>query len=219
LVVRTEPGVGPHSEILEARLTTADEVYVVEGPVPADGYDWFLVAELAPLFGTELSVAAGWVAAASRDGEEWVVPVQPPCPDEVSVEAFASVPGGLLLYCFAGEALTLEGGLGFCAHGDPVTTQPRWLANEFCAFEAPGRSGESEWPTMYVHVSPDADVPGFTGEPRALRVTGRFDAPVARSCSYIDGAPEVPETPLDEQLLVFGCRSGFVVESGAIIKD
>jgi hypothetical protein len=213
LVVRSAPGVSGDSKILEDGLTLGDLVYVVDGPQPADGYDWLLVSEMVLPWkqGT-----AGWIAPASRVREEWVRPVTPDCPDEVGVEAFASVPQALLLACFGGEEISLEGALGFCGHADPVVTEPAWLANNFCAFEAPARpAGVSEWLTLPVSIHPDADVPSFTGESRPLRITGRYDHPASETCRYTEGAEDsFPELDAhDESLLRVGCRSRFVLES------
>lgn len=212
LVVRSAPGVGDDSRILEMGLTDGDLVYVVAGPVSADGYDWLLVTQLAPSFASR---AAGWIAPASREGEEWVKPMAPDCPAEVSVEAFASVPQPLLLYCFGGQELTLEGVYGSCAHGDPVIQEPEWLANNFCIFEMVGRpEGESDWPSMEVHTDPAAAFES-DGAAQAVRITGRFDSPLAETCRFMDEAaeimPELGET--DELFLRFNCRAAFVVES------
>lgn len=49
-------------------------MYVVDGPVPADGYDWLLVSALDT--GRPFAVQ-GWIAPASRDGEPWVVRAAP----------------------------------------------------------------------------------------------------------------------------------------------
>jgi hypothetical protein len=46
LVVRSAPGVGADSRILDQRLIEADLVYIIDGPVRADGYGGLLVAEL-----------------------------------------------------------------------------------------------------------------------------------------------------------------------------
>jgi hypothetical protein len=136
LVVRSAPGVGADSRILDERLTEADLVYVIDGPVRADGYNWLLVAELGVW--SEPTVQ-GWVAPASRDGEPWVLPTDPACPTEVSVDVLADVPLPLRLYCFGDQEVVLEGALGFCGHGDPVITEPVWLANQACIFDALGR--------------------------------------------------------------------------------
>lgn len=216
LVVRSAPGVGDDSSILEMGLTDGDLVYVIEGPVAADGYDWLLVTELAPEFASR---AVGWIAPASREGEEWVAPVAPDCPTEVSVAAFAPVPPPLLLQCFGGQELTLEGVFGSCAHGDPVIQAPEWLANYFCSFEVLGRpDGTTDWPSISVHTEPGTvGVPD--GQPQPLRITGRFDSPAAETCQFIDEAeqimPELGET--DELFLRFNCRAAFVVESATPI--
>jgi len=214
LVVRSAPGVGEDSEIHDFGLTAGDLVYVIEGPVPANGYDWLLVSELVGPFAGE-ALSAGWIAPASREGEPWVVPAEAPCPTEISVEAFASVAEGVLLYCYGGDELTLEGALGFCPHSDPVIQEPAWLGNSWCSFEKLDRPLTSQWPSISIHFDPASDPPSFTGEPVPLRVTGRFDAPIAQTCRYADGAEDsFPElTDLHEKLLVFECRSAFVVES------
>lgn len=41
-------------------------VRVLEGPIPASGYDWYRV---------QVGVLSGWAAAASRDGEAWLAPL------------------------------------------------------------------------------------------------------------------------------------------------
>lgn len=212
LVTRSAPGVGADSSIFELGLTEGDLVYVVDGPVAADGYDWLLVVELAPEFGSR---SVGWIAPASREGEVWVEPEAPNCPTEISVAAFAPVPPPLLLKCFGGQEVTLEGVYGSCAHGDPVIQEPEWLANYFCSFEALDRpDGVSSWPSISVHTEPGVvEVPD--GEPRQLRITGRFDSPAAETCRFMDEAYEImPELGgTDELFLRFNCRAAFVVES------
>lgn len=213
LVVRSAPGVSGDSKIFEDGLTMGDLLYMVDGPQRADGYDWLLVSEMVPPW---KQWAAGWIAPASRDGEEWVRPVTPDCPEEVGVEAFASVPQSLLLACFGDEEISLDGALGFCGHADPLVQEPAWLANYFCAFEAPGRpAGVSEWPSLPVRVDPDADVPSFAGEPLPLRITGRYDHPASETCRYAEGAEDsFPELDAhDQKLLRFACRYQFVLES------
>jgi hypothetical protein len=218
LVVRSAPGVGADSRILDERLTEADLVYIIDGPVRADGYDWLLVAELGVW--TEPTVQ-GWVAPASREGEPWVLPAEPACPTEVSVDVLADVPPPLRLYCFGDQEVVLEGALGFCGHGDPVITEPEWLANQACIFDALGRPMNSlEWPGLLVHVPPDSDVPSWVGTPMPLRIPGRFDHPAAQTCRFVDGAeltmPDL-ESALAGPLLRFQCRTGFVLQAATPI--
>jgi hypothetical protein len=215
LVVRSAPGVGADSRILEQRLTEADLVYVIDGPVRADGYDWLLVAELATWDGLG-SPVQGWVAPASRDGEPWVLPTEPACPTEVSVDVLAEVPLPLRLYCFGGQEVVLEGALGFCGHGDPVIQEPAWLANYQCIFDALGRPAGSMERPLLVHVPPDSGVPSWDGTPRPLRITGRFDHPAAQTCRFVEGAeltmPDL-EIELAGPLLRFQCRTGLVLQT------
>ena len=212
LVTRSAPGVGEDSRILEMGLTDGDLVYVIAGPVPADGYEWLLVAELAPRFSSQ---AAGWIAPASREGETWLEPVQPACPTDISVAAFAVASPPLLLKCFGGQELSLEGVFGSCAHGDPVIQEPAWLANHFCSFEVTGRGRTSDWPSISVHTQPGVMDGVAAGESQPMRITGRFDSPVADTCRFTDEAtqimPELGET--DDLFLRFNCRAAFVVES------
>jgi hypothetical protein len=218
LVVRSAPGVGADSRILDERLTQADLVYIIDGPVRADGYDWLLIAELG--VGSEPTVQ-GWVAPASREGEPWVLPTEPACPTEVSFDVLAEVPRPLRLYCFGDREVVLEGALGFCGHGDPVIQEPAWLANQACIFDALGRPMTSmDWPGLLIHVPPDSGVPSWDGTPRPLRITGRFDHPAAQTCRYAEGAeltmPEL-EIALAGPLLRFQCRTGFVLRSATPI--
>ncbi|MGH2357592.1 MAG: hypothetical protein ACRDGJ_06210 [Candidatus Limnocylindria bacterium] len=212
LVVRSAPGVGADSEILEGRLTLGDTVYVIEGPVQASGYAWFLVAEIAEL---REAPSLGWIAQASREGEPWVRRTEPPCPDEISVEALASVAESLRLFCFGGQELTLDGEIQpFCGQTDPVIQDPSWLGNYGCAFSAPDRpDAVSDWPAISVHFDPQrmGGGPPFTGP---AQIVGRHDAPVAQACHYSESSQGVANlTELDQRMLVFRCRASFVVES------
>jgi len=70
LVLRSDPGIAPESEIFPDRLNAPMTVYVADGPVEADGYRWFLVQGLddqgvVPQF-------AGWAAEADKNGEVWL---------------------------------------------------------------------------------------------------------------------------------------------------
>jgi len=66
LVMRTAPRISDDSAILGTTLNQPDIVYVEHGPIEADGYAWYLV-----LVGGDDS-GRGWIAEASRDGQQWV---------------------------------------------------------------------------------------------------------------------------------------------------
>jgi Kelch motif len=67
LVYRTAPRIADDSEIL-GKLEPDARVYVAEGPVKSDGFQWFLVQ-------VEETWTRGWVAAGGKDGEEWLRPL------------------------------------------------------------------------------------------------------------------------------------------------
>ena len=58
------------------------------------------------------------------------------------------------------------------------------------------------------------------GESQPMRITGRFDSPVADTCRFTDEAtqimPELGET--DDLFLRFNCRAAFVVESATPVE-
>lgn len=76
LRVRSEPRVGDDSVMYEPVLPLGTELFVLDGPINASGFDWYKVA---PVSFTELAGPGyGWVAAAGKDGEPWIAPSQGP---------------------------------------------------------------------------------------------------------------------------------------------
>ena len=71
LRVRSRPEVSADSKKLTPLLAAGSRMLVVNGPVPADGYDWYEVRADNDLF--------GWVAA-GKDGEDWIAPAPPTAP-------------------------------------------------------------------------------------------------------------------------------------------
>ncbi len=66
--VRSLPTVDAMSIKYEPLLSRGESLFVVDGPVTADGYDWYLVQALQGIDRGPF----GWVAAASREGETWI---------------------------------------------------------------------------------------------------------------------------------------------------
>jgi len=62
LRVRSKPEVSGSSELLTPLLDNGRQVYVVDGPVPGSGYEWYLVAPVQEA-GDE-HAPFGWVAGA-----------------------------------------------------------------------------------------------------------------------------------------------------------
>lgn len=187
-------------------------MYVLDGPTAADGYEWLPVVKAVD-FDAPFAAPAGWLAPASRDGESWVVPAQPTCPTEVTIEVLAATPPPLLLHCFGDRELRFDAVMTSCFHTDPVIQDPAWLANNPCLLQSPSRPpGDSGGSSLTAHRHPSGAGPSASG---IFHVTGRFDHPDAETCRFnadaVQGTGFEPDE-LDEALLRFGCRSDFVIE-------
>ena len=214
LVVRSAPEISDTSTIYPDSLDAPMLVYVVDGPVAANGYDWYLVKPFHVDYlphGDELVIdpLIGWVAASGRDGEVWIEPARIDCPTPDLDGVRHLSPTGRLA-CFGDQELELAGELGGCFVGDFGTTSPSWLFNDGCALVPPGyRAGvvvpdpgglPMRDPGVYLpYVTPGAPIV----------VTGHFDDPVATTCSHSPAASVVDPRP--PELIVLQCRTQFVV--------
>lgn len=211
LVVRSLPEISAASEIHPIRLSEPQLLFVLEGPVTADGYDWYRVApfEAFPSDIAEERPPLGWVAAG--DGQEaWIAPWSGDCP-KPSTRILRSMTYFLELACYAEEELTLEGVLGECTYIVPGTVSPGWLSTTFCTLWDEGYEGG---PDGYELVGPfvfhqePADFEVRTGPLQPVRVTGRYDHPAAQTCEHHPLEGDEPRIP---ELVVIGCRAAFVV--------
>jgi len=196
--VRSAPGVDPAtSTILSERLTTSDRAFVVDGPVAASGYAWFLVA---PLRRADDSAGPfGWIAAASREGEAWLRPIAPACPSTVDLATVAALQPLERLTCFGTDTLTLSADAAECgAGGGPWTWEPAWLgAIGGCALV----EGDA---SLLVRIPPGGTPIGSV--PAVVR--GHFDDPAAASCTVTSADPATPAPSAEEAVLI--CRTEFV---------
>lgn len=72
LRVRSEPRISDDSIMYDPLLPIGTELFVLDGPVSANGYTWYKVA---PVSFAELDGPGyGWVASAGKDGEPWIAP-------------------------------------------------------------------------------------------------------------------------------------------------
>jgi hypothetical protein len=73
LRVRSAPGVGDDSRKLEPLAQQGLRAIVIDGPLEADGYAWYLISPYIDTDDLDFPVPpGGWVASASRDGEPWL---------------------------------------------------------------------------------------------------------------------------------------------------
>jgi hypothetical protein len=195
----------PFPPVLLGRESGLTMVYLLAGPVAADGYEWYFVAEAA-----EASIwpgHTGWVAAGDSD-DAWLVPATVPCPDEpieladVTLVAMSRLRA---IHCLGGRTITLRGyyvapppgesGEGECA------SEPAWLVCNFgwhgLRTVAAAWAGDANHLDLQLH----PDLGPMPPRPGWIEVTGQFDHPAAAACG--DGT-------LASNL---GCRMAFVVTS------
>ena len=203
LVVRSAPGVDAEtSSVLPGRLTAGDRAFVVDGPVAASGYEWYLAAPLRRPDGSQGPF--GWIAAASRDGEGWLRAATPDCPTSVDLASVLALQALERLACFGGDSLTLTAPQVACgAGGGPWTWEPAWIAVLGGCGLAIDDTG-----AMPYRVPPGVADPGTT---LPLTVRGHFDDPAAQTCRVTSADPAAYPAPSVEESVLL-CRTEFVIE-------
>jgi hypothetical protein len=189
-------------------VNAGGRVLAFDGPVAADGYDWFLVQLDAAPPG---SLYLGW-AATPQAGDPWFVPADYECPsEEPDLNAAIAIGSLALLYCYGDEPLSFEGyvvqGFGCNVIGD---FEREWLAHP-CAnmsFISPVASSDGDG-LLFLHYP----APGVTNPTLELnagqlvRIVGHFDDPAAETC--VMQADTV--TAGDAAAAVARCRARFAV--------
>ena len=145
LRVRSLPEVSEASTMLSPLLRNGDALYVIGGPVPGSGYDWYEVhAPRADL--------TGWVAAAAKTGEDWIRPVSLGCTMGASPNPIVDAIGHELMHLACYRDVELNG-IRFLGRpeGDGIRCpdtfewllEPEWLDMQLiCGYEfRPGGSG------------------------------------------------------------------------------
>jgi hypothetical protein len=152
----------------------------------------------------------GWVAAAAKDGEPWIAPWSGTCPEQ-TLDGIRYVHPQVVLGCYGGEELTLEGKIRACDVGGAGDIEPAWLYQPSCELVPfdylPGLIGG-----LVLRHKAGVELPDERGT--AVRVVGHFDDSAAQRCSA--PAPTgVEETP--PEIVVLQCRLQFVVTSVVVL--
>ena len=193
LVVRTAPGTGPDSEEIPGRIAH-HPVYIVDGPVRADGYEWWLIVpdEWGGIGGM---YSPGWVAAGG-DSEVWLAPASRHCEPNPSSEELWAMSLIERVGCYAGTELTLRGVLFHCA---APADRPDYCGLRYCPPTQPDYCGAAaDIPTLALRMEPPSD--RLEGR---LVVTGHFADPAAEECGRDQG--------WRAGLAVFACKTEFHV--------
>jgi len=228
LRIRSKPGVSEDSTKLEPLLQEGVQVVVLDGPVQASGYDWYLVQPTIPR-ATAVQYPFGWVAAAGKDGEPWIQSRTPGCPPlPKSGEQLDELNQGRFMFpeitCFGGKSIRFQARLGVpearCGVEPDWGIDPSW-------FDRCG-SDESylvplEAPADYAGVPPiwapgvDTDLGAVPNAQLAdmplVEVTGMFDHPAAQTCRNKSNNDETSMPEPDPALTILRCRLKFVVTS------
>jgi hypothetical protein len=204
--VRSRPEISAESERLEPLLPRGTELFVLDGPVQASGYDWY---EIAPVSLTQAG-PMGWVAKGSRDGIPWLETGSATCPAApTTVSALLAFTPGRRLACLSRHSITVRGKFVGCqCEIDGPPTNPSWFGvSELKFLVDPLRSGplgDVTEDALWVVLDPAGTYPDPVPMGRVLDVTGMFDHPAAAACTTSDG-------PLVER--TSSCRFSFAVSS------
>jgi hypothetical protein len=195
---------------------------VLDGPVEASGYDWFLVDPRA-YDENGRGLPTGWVAA-GKDGEQWIKPLKMDCPAvPTNLDALRKLASDYWLACFRGVKITFNARLeqtGYaCSPREPI--EPAWFSN--CATEyATDLVAPNAIHRLFVVWDPDVDL-SIAARPAApeemwptVKVIGQFDHPAAKTCQKPN--PGIPDD-LHRAQTVLTCRNMFVVTSMRLIDE
>lgn len=206
LVVRSLPEISDRSTIDPVFLQDGQLMFVLEGPVRADGYDWYRVATYDPPDDTppEPGPLLGWVAAGGKDGEPWIEATTANCETEPGNPNWR--PSVVALACIGDREVSVAGTLAGCAGIVPGDVEPTWLAEGGCELVpdayVPGDLGSINFG---FHLAPDG--PLLPGPDASIRIVGHMDDPAAATCQQVRQAG----AELPPEIVVLRCRAAFVV--------
>jgi hypothetical protein len=205
-----DPGIdGPSSPVRLGSESHVDEVYILEGPVMANGYRWWRIGPTeyvwdideesgapmmlpAPIVDELLHI--GWVAEGDDD-DAWIVPVDPPCPAapvETADVTLKAASWAVRLACFRGQVLTLRGWMAIAAGATEMTLA---VFPHRRTWEDPDNHDR-----LPFRLDPANLV--VPVENQWLGLTGQFDHPSALTC---------------DPVAILECRSTFTVTSVAAL--
>ena len=179
----------PPTPVRWGRKSGLDRVFILAGPVAADGYRWWQVAPTvyewngasvpAPL--APYPDEIGWVADAGAD-RAWLVPADecPGGPIELADITLAKTSWGVRVSCFQAQVLTLRGWL--------TTIPPDWASSKspvvgpaiFPVVMGWYDEGNVNKLNIRLHPAMSLELPA---PEQWIEVTGAFDDPTASQCA------------------------------------
>lgn len=215
LRVRNYPGLDTE---IRSELLAGTELLMLEGPIPTDGLDWYLVAYPELPDGQGEGVSEGWVAVGPSGSPPTLVGVElPRCPSlSPSASLFASMGGLARSQCLGTDSYEFTAVVDTCYEG-PITAysyQPPWLWFSCISVFDLGS------PThLQIFFPPDVPGPGDLVRGNVLRVVGHFGDPAAEECSISlqPGIVEPEPSAVERALFRLQCRTSFVLESWEVV--
>jgi hypothetical protein len=202
----------PCAPLQVGQQTQYPELYLLDGPVEADGYAWYLAATASDF--SLFTEYVGWVAAGDETGP-WLMLHAPDCPQppiELSDLTQPSLTRFEAVACFGGREVTVRGWyVELPADAEPpgqCSAQPAWIV---CGWgyhllrpQPSGYYGDANNLPMKVDPSSSVLMPARGSW---VSVTGMFDHPAAQACGT---------DALDQVAFRLHCRMEFVVTSARL---
>jgi hypothetical protein len=220
LRLRSAPFVGDLSVRHKRLLQPDDRLFIVDGPVIAQNYEWYQVKAWRPRQ-PSVSWPVGWVARAGHDGEVWLRASSQTCPSQpVDIAALLELAPFERLGCFRDAPLELRAVIADANSIDCDVTRegcptgPAWLASG--SLTASTSSSQDAARGMRVAFDPNAGVTAADlARGGVVRLNGAFDHPEASGCRP-DPARSGPDGPLSSVEAVLRCRTAFVVTDAVV---
>ena len=192
LRIRSEPRVADDSIKFEPLLEVGDRLMILDGPVVANDYAWYLVKAWRP-GAVGATWPLGWVARGDHDGSPWLRATEDPCPiGPITMAVVIAMVPQERVACLGDQRLRLR---SFVATGGEMTPcspdvlvscvdGPTWLAGSggwTAALDVTSDTGSIGGPSIAV-------VPGGPVSQEDLPssgmvdIDGAFDHPAAGEC-------------------------------------
>jgi hypothetical protein len=215
--VREFPGVpefvGP-PENRSLVLGSGSELLLRDGPVAADGYDWYLAYFQRSIDQTQFGPQSAWVAAGPSGQEPTLMEIGPlRCPVvPMSVALLGSMTDMARRDCLRDSSFEVHAVLEQCYMDGlhPFVEEPGWLGR-FCPYLA-YELGTSV--AVAIHFPPSLLLPSGLSRGDVVRMVGHVNDPAADDCRLVpgpDGDPAYEASPVDQQQTLLTCRAQFVV--------
>jgi hypothetical protein len=220
LRIRSAPFVGDLSLRYPRYLQRDDRLFVIDGPVIAQNYEWYQVKAWRPRLPTA-SWPVGWVARAGHDGEVWFRATAAGCPPEpLDITQVVALAPMQRVTCYGNTPVEIRAVVSATGRTDCDPTRVGCVTGPAILTGAPLLAGRSS------SAGPAAAIP-FVIDPAAgvsradlatagvVKLTGAFDHRDAATCEPDADRPG-PDGPLSPIDAVIACRVVFVVTAAVV---